>query len=79
MSESSVIQRLGKTRKDRESGARERNWANKQARASWMGNKRSDAFPRMSCNGKKNRYRVTGKGGSEQILDGVGNVIGGRT
>ncbi len=67
--------RKGKTQKDVESGAKQRNHENKQARVAWQeqcrGNKlREQSFPITSCNGKKNRHRVTGKGNTTIILKG---------
>lgn len=60
--------RVGKTAKDKASGAAARNASNKVTRASWMNDsKRSAAnFPYNTCNGKRNRTVITGKG-NEQI------------
>ena len=60
--------RWGKTAKDRASGAMARNASNKDTRASWCNDsKRSaDNFPYSTCNGKRNRTVITGKG-NEQI------------
>lgn len=60
--------RKGKSSKDRANGARSKNAQNKDSRASWQNNRRADGsnsttFPRASCNGKANRYQVTGKDG----------------
>ncbi len=46
--------RHGKTRKDRSSGAFQRNDANKQARAAW--GQSGGPFPWHTCNGKRNRF-----------------------
>lgn len=54
--------RKGKTARDRARGAFERNAANKRMRADyqqdWLskGNKSGKAFPKDTCNGKRNRY-----------------------
>jgi hypothetical protein len=65
--------RTGKTRRDRENGAANKNAQNRDSRASWQngrdtsgGNKTS--FPYASCNGKRNRFQVTGKDGSTVFL-----------
>lgn len=57
--------RTGKTKRDRENKATERRLANQAARREWQNDNRSTNanFPYDSCNGKKNRYHVTGKGG----------------
>lgn len=57
--------RNGKTAKDRANKATERRLANQAARREWQNDNRSTNanFPYDSCNGKKNRYVVTGKGG----------------
>lgn len=67
------IMRLGKTAKDRKSGAQARNATNKAARNEWRAacidnDKANPPFPRLSCNGKKNRSRYTGKGGAQVVL-----------
>lgn len=52
--------RPGKTERDRESGALQRNISNKRARADWQASSNSRTptpFPTTSCNGKKNRHR----------------------
>jgi len=54
--------RIGKTKKDRARGAAHKNEQNRQARAAWQNDSKS-TFPTSSCNGKKNRYQVTGKDG----------------
>lgn len=61
--------RVGKTKKDKISGAANRNASNKAARAAWdnSGTRRTQAtFPYQHCNGKRNRSVITGKG-NEQI------------
>lgn len=62
--------RKGKTRKDAANGARAKNQQNRDTRAMWQGDsKRAVAnFPWSSCNGKRNRYQVTGKGGQTVYL-----------
>lgn len=64
--------RIGKTRKDHESGAHARRIANRQARAAWNNSRDSagkmDPFPVSACNGKRNRHRVTGKKGETVFL-----------
>lgn len=54
-----VIQRPGKTRRDRFSGANARNQANKATRVAWekTPNRKNKDFPFETCNGKKNRHR----------------------
>ena len=56
-----MFQRVGKTHKDRNSGAKARNYTNKMQRASWC--KDGGDFPFSTCNGKKNVFMFTGKGG----------------
>lgn len=64
--------REGKTKRDARSHAKQRNVSNKQLRASWnneMTLKRSqNTFPFRSCNGKRNRSVITGKGGKQLVL-----------
>jgi hypothetical protein len=65
--------RTGKTRSDRENGAAHKNAQNRDSRASWQNNRRADGsnsttFPWASCNGKRNRFQVTGKGGQTVFL-----------
>ena len=52
--------RFGKTRKDKESRAKERNTSNKQSRALWQQDPKAtrENFPYISCNGKRNRTRI---------------------
>ncbi len=56
--------RTGKTARDRANGALQRSADNKRARMDWDTDHRATnaTFPRLSCNGKKNRSRVTAKG-----------------
>lgn len=56
--------RVGKTLKDRLANAQRRNADNKASRAQWQGDNRASIsnFPFNSCNGKRNRTVVTGKG-----------------
>lgn len=57
--------RRGKTARDRARGEAQRRAGNRAARVQWQhdssGNKNA-RFPAETCNGKKNRYQVTGKG-----------------
>lgn len=64
------MMRIGKTKRDREAGAKARNIANKQARAAWDKDRKSPnaKFPATSCNGKKNRHRYMGKKGEYKII-----------
>ena len=68
------IMRVGKTAKDRASGAYARSVDNQKARAAWSqqdrlaGGKLEEPFPRLTCNGKKNRTRWTGKGNTTVIV-----------
>lgn len=62
------VRHPGKTTKDRESGAQQRNHDNKRARAAYQNDTSRDAlFPKTTCNGKKNRHRYMAKGGEYQI------------
>lgn len=67
-----VIIRPGKTRRDMLSGAKARNAANKAARNEYCQDSKMMAtnahFPFYACNGRKNRYRVTGKDGVTLFL-----------
>ena len=63
----------GKTAKDRANGARQKNLQNKQMRADYQNSIKSDgshsmSFPWASCNGKRNRYQVTGPKGQTIYL-----------
>lgn len=51
------IMRVGKTKRDRENGAKGRNLSNKDARVAWQKGSResNNSFPLYSCNGKKSR------------------------
>lgn len=65
--------RIGKTEKDRKSGAQARNASNKAQRDAWRSactanDKINPPFPKHSCNGKKNRSRYTGKDGVQVVL-----------
>ena len=62
--------RKGKTERKRANGATARNADNKAKRVAWQhGNGETNkTFPRETCNGKKNRYRVTGKGNMEVFV-----------
>lgn len=65
--------RTGKTRRDRENGAANKNAQNRDSRASWQNNRRADGsnsttFPYASCNGTRNRFQVTGKAGATVFL-----------
>ena len=65
--------RKGKTRRDRENGAANKNAQNRDSRASWQNNRRADGsnsttFPWASCNGTRNRFQVTGKKGETVFL-----------
>lgn len=56
--------RIGKTNRDRMGEASKRNRENKAKRSAWRNshdgmNSREIPFPFESCNGKRNRYRVT--------------------
>ncbi len=66
----SEIQRSGKTQRDLRSGAKGRNAANKAARNAYCQDSKvaNTAFPFYACNGRKNRYRVTGKDGETLFL-----------
>lgn len=59
--------RTGKTRIDRERHAAAKNSQNKELRADWQNDRKADgsnptSFPASACNGKRNRYQITGKG-----------------
>ena len=59
--------RWGKTEKDRSSGAKERRDHNLALRVEWEHDPKSTRFPKVACNGKKNRHRWTGKGGNTVV------------
>ena len=61
-------QRVGKTKKDRNSGAKARNYNNKMVRATWC--KEGGDFPISTCNGKKNVFMFTGKKGIPVFTNG---------
>lgn len=49
--------RVGKTKKDHESGAWGNRFENRQARVAWGASNGNNAtFPASSCNGQKNRF-----------------------
>lgn len=58
--------RRGKTKKDLLSGASERCISNRRRRDTWC--VEGGVFPREVCNGKKNRHRITGRGGSTVFI-----------
>jgi hypothetical protein len=62
--------RVGKTAKDRANGAMRRNLENKSSRVSWQHDNKASTgnFPFNSCNGKKNRTVVTGKGNERVVI-----------
>lgn len=66
--------RVGKTQKDRESGATARRLDNRSTRVEWeqeaQGKRSKVPFPQQVCNGKKNRYQVTGKNGNTIFAGG---------
>lgn len=67
-----IIYRPGKTRRDHVSGAHTRNRENKLNRVAWQdlkreGKRSQNNFPYSSCNGKRNRSRITGKGGKQIV------------
>ena len=60
--------RRGKTAKDHANGQKHKNAQNKDSRAAWQNDTKGSSFPVASCNGKRNRYQVTGKGGETVYL-----------
>lgn len=62
--------RAGKTAREHKSGVHENRFRNQEARRIWDNEPRSSnsTFPSLSCNGKKNRSRITGKGGKTIFL-----------
>lgn len=64
--------RFGKTAKERASGVHANRFNNRVRRAAWQHSQHSpgptDPFPVTACNGKRNRHRVTGKGGETVYL-----------
>jgi hypothetical protein len=62
--------RVGKSARDAASGAKRRNYENKQSRVSWQHDNKASTgnFPYNSCNGKQNRTVVTGKGNERKII-----------
>lgn len=65
MAESNVKPRINKTRRDRDGGYAARRAANRDARNAYCQKQsaKNSEFPTYACNGKKNRYRYTGKNG----------------
>lgn len=57
--------RKGKTKKDAINGQKSKSAQNKDTRAMWQGDSKRAVhnFPWSSCNGKRNVYQFTGKGG----------------
>jgi hypothetical protein len=53
--ESNTKAHIGKTARDRASGALARRDSNQQARAIWQKNKKSEKFPYSICNGFRGR------------------------
>lgn len=51
------VYRPGKTERDHKSGAHQRCFANKQARADWQNDTKATlaSFPWKTCNGKRNK------------------------
>ena len=51
------VRKPGKTKRDRASGAHERNASNKSERADWCNDSKASAgnFPLHTCNGKRTR------------------------
>lgn len=68
--------RVGKTAKDKASGAERRNYENKESRANWSNDARRSLanFPFNSCNGKRNRTVVTGRGNTRVTIAYTGRV-----
>jgi hypothetical protein len=66
-------QRIGKTAKDKKTGSHARRIENNEQRAEWsrLSNTEQDRtrFPVHTCNGKKNRTRITGKKGKQKVLN----------
>lgn len=62
--------RVGKTARDLASGAKRRNQENKDSRVSWQHDNKASTgnFPFNSCNGKKNRTVVTGRGNERVVI-----------
>ena len=60
--------RKGKTAKDHINGQKQKNQQNKDSRASWQNDSKGTSFPAASCNGKRNRYQVTGPKGETIFL-----------
>lgn len=61
--------RLGKTRREHQSGVHQNRFNNRAARVAWQNTTdKNPVFPHSACNGKRNRYRITGKEGKTIIL-----------
>lgn len=62
--------RVGKTKRDIENGQKRKNQENKDSRAMWQKDSKRTAqnFPSAACNGKRNRYQVTGPKGETVFL-----------
>jgi hypothetical protein len=58
-----IIFRQGKTKRDHQSGANARRFANRQERVTWQHDPKADGrnFPYNVCNGKRNRSLKTEK------------------
>jgi hypothetical protein len=56
--------RLGKTKRDHKTGAWAVRFTNRDSRMSWQHDRNATTgnFPYSSCNGKKNRTVITGRG-----------------
>jgi hypothetical protein len=65
--------RNGKTAKDRRNGYESRRNANRDARNAYCNNQKAEnrEFPFHACNGKRNRYRVTGPNGQTVFVKRV--------
>jgi len=66
-----AIMRLGKTARDKARGVWDNRFKNRQLRVEWQNQTRGKVmtpFPKLACNGKRNRHRFTGKGGKTVIL-----------
>jgi len=63
--------RHGKTEREHVSGVWRNRFANRAKRRAWQQDERFPTafnFPSESCNGKRNRYRVTGKNGNSVLV-----------
>ena len=68
---SKKVFRVGKTRRERSSGAAAKRLENRDLRVGWQHDDKSTilSFPFHTCNGKKNRNEWTGKGGKRVIVE----------